>query len=139
MREKNTLPVTHEPWLLYDGRCPFCSRYVKLIRLRDTMPTLRLINAREDGVEFRRVSAVGLEIDEGMILALNGQLYHGKQCIQILALMSTPIGPLNRLNHWIFSSPTRSHLLYPLLRMGRNMVLRFLGIGRICTAGRRTQ
>ena len=29
------MPETAKNWLLYDGECPFCSRYVRHVRLRE--------------------------------------------------------------------------------------------------------
>jgi len=49
----------------------------------------------------------------------------------MLALLSTPSSGFNRLNAALFRSPTASRLLYPVLRAGRNAVLRLLGRGKI--------
>ncbi|MFT5932039.1 MAG: putative DCC family thiol-disulfide oxidoreductase YuxK, partial [Hyphomonas sp.] len=35
-------------FIVYDGDCPFCSEYVKLLRLRDAIGPVSLVNARED-------------------------------------------------------------------------------------------
>lgn len=120
-----------EPWLLYDGACPFCSRYVKWVRLGESLPGLRLINARTGGPELEQVRSAGLDVDQGMVLAMDGRLYHGKDCINVLALLSTPAGTFNRLNRLIFSSSRLAALLYPALRAGRGAALALLGRPRI--------
>lgn len=117
--------------LIYDGDCPFCSRYVRLVRLRDSLGGLALVNARDGGPIVEEVRAAGLDLDEGMVLRMDGRLYHGDACIHRLALMSSPSGGFNRLNRLIFSSPTASRLLYPVLRTGRNAALRLLGRRRM--------
>ena len=38
-----------DAWLVYDGDCPFCSRYVQYLRLRQAAGPVRLVNAREGG------------------------------------------------------------------------------------------
>ena len=38
-----------EAWLVYDGDCPFCSAYVRFVRLRDAVGTVHLVDAREGG------------------------------------------------------------------------------------------
>ncbi|MGF1553065.1 MAG: DCC1-like thiol-disulfide oxidoreductase family protein [Paracoccaceae bacterium] len=116
-----------EPWLLYDGECPFCSAYVGMLRLRDSIGPVRLIDAREGGPELAEVRAAGYAIDQGMAFKLDGRIHHGDDCIHRLALLTTPSGSFNRLNAWIFRSETRSRLLYPVLRRGRNAVLYLLG------------
>lgn len=118
-------------WLLYDGECPFCSRYVKLLRLRRAMSGLRLVDARGGGPEFQQARAAGFDLDEGMLLHLDGQYWHGDDCVHRLALMSTPSGLFNRLNAAIFRSRTLSRVLYPFMRAGRNLALAVLGRKKI--------
>lgn len=40
--------------------------------------------------------------------------------------MSRKEGIFNRLNHYIFRSKTRAYFLYPILRSGRNLLLKTL-------------
>jgi len=35
--------------VIYDGECPFCSQYVKHVRLRDVSEKLQYVNARDGG------------------------------------------------------------------------------------------
>jgi predicted DCC family thiol-disulfide oxidoreductase YuxK len=114
-------------WVVYDGECPFCSRYVALLRMRESLGRVVLVDARKGGPLVEEMKAAGLDLDQGMVLKMDGRLYHGDECIHRLALLSTPSGLFNRLNGLIFSSPTASRLLYPVLRTGRNAVLRLLG------------
>jgi predicted DCC family thiol-disulfide oxidoreductase YuxK len=118
-------------WLLYDGECPFCSRYVRHIRLQEAIGPIRLIDARENTAEVDIVRRAGLEIDEGMVLSFNGRLYHGDGCLHRLALLSTPIGLFNRINAGMFRSQWMSRWSYPILRACRNLTLRILGRRRI--------
>lgn len=120
-----------DQWLLYDGECPFCSAYVRMVRLRDAIGPLPLIDAREGGPELREAEAAGLDLDEGMVLKLDGRLYHGQDCVNRIAMLTTLSGGFNRLNAWVFRSPARSAALYPVLRSGRNLALRMLGRRRL--------
>lgn len=113
--------------LVYDGECPFCSRYVKLLRLRAAVGRLRLVNARDNGPEVQRVRDEGFVIDDGMVLVMDGRYYHGDDCLHVLAMMSSNQGWFNRLNFWLFRSAWLSRVAYPVLRAGRNLVLRLLG------------
>ena len=124
---------TEEPRavIVYDGQCPFCSRYVKLVRLRESLGEVRLVNAREGGPLVAELQRAGVDLDEGMALQLDGRLYHGDECIHMLALLSTPSSAFNRLNAALFRSPRAARLLYPLLRAGRNTALRLLGRRKI--------
>jgi len=120
-----------EVLIVYDGQCPFCSRYVKLVRLRESLGQVRLVNAREGGPLVDELRRAGLDLDEGMALKLDGRLYHGHDCIHMLALLSTPSSAFNRLNAALFRSPRAARLLYPVLRTGRNAALRLLGRSKI--------
>ena len=120
-----------EAWIVYDGQCPFCSRYVQLVRLRESLGRVQLVDARKGGPEVEEVRKAGLDLDEGMVLKLDGRLYHGADCIHMVALLSTPSSWFNRVNAVMFRSRTASRLLYPVLRTGRNTVLRILGRSKL--------
>jgi len=112
--------------LVYDGECPFCQRYTRLVRLRETID-VQLIDARVGGAEVDAIVAAGYNLDEGMVLEMGGRFYHGDACVHRLALLSSSSSLFNRLNKWMFSSPRAAKVLYPMLRFCRNVVLRLLG------------
>lgn len=118
-------------WLLYDGECPFCSRYVRHVRLRAAIGPITLANAREHAALLEEVRRLGFDVDTGMVLKLDGNYYHGADCIHALALLTTPSGWFNRINSLVFRSATASKVLYPILRTGRNLTLRLLGRARL--------
>lgn len=118
---------TREAWLVYDGQCPFCSTYVKFLRVRDSVGTMHLVDARKGGPLVDEIRRAGLDLDEGMALKLGGRLYHGADCIHVLALLSTSSGLFNRTSAAVFRSKALSHRLYPVLRAGRNAALFLLG------------
>ena len=118
-------------WIIYDGECPFCSHYVKLIHLKNTVAHIRIIDARTNPPELELLKEKNLNINQGMAIFLNRQLYFGADCINRLALLSSPIGSFNKLNYYAFKIPQVSHILYPILRVGRNVVIHLLGKGFI--------
>lgn len=123
--------ITERPksdvYLIYDGECPFCSAYVKLMRLKHSVGPLRLIDAREGGSEVDHVRAKGLDLNEGMVFYYGDRFYHGADALNILALLSSGQSWFNKVNGRLFRSPTISRIVYPVLRGGRNTVLRLLG------------
>jgi predicted DCC family thiol-disulfide oxidoreductase YuxK len=121
----------HVPAIIYDGDCPFCSQYVRLVRLKKSLGDVDLVDARAGGPVVHEAIAAGFDLDDGMVLRMDGRFYHGDACIHRLALLSTPSNGFNRLNRLIFSSRAASRLLYPVLRLGRNTALRLLGRKRL--------
>lgn len=121
-------------WLLYDGDCPFCASYVRYVRLRDTAGPVTLADARQYPSLVLEANALGFDVDQGMVLKLDGRYYFGGDCIHTLALLTTKSGAFNRLNRALFKSRTLARFAYPLLRAGRNFALLLLGRKRLHSA-----
>ena len=65
-----------EDYVLYDGACPACSRYIAatgLARRRD----IALIDARADPRLVAEHAAAGRKIDDGMVVAVDGVIHFG--------------------------------------------------------------
>jgi predicted DCC family thiol-disulfide oxidoreductase YuxK len=118
-------------YLVYDGECPFCSRYVKMVRLRDAAGKVELVDARGGHAMVAWLKSRKVDLDDGMALVRDGNVAHGDACIHQIALMTTPIGAFNRINAALFRTPAVARLLYPVLRCGLNLALRLLGRRRI--------
>lgn len=117
--------------LVYDKQCPACDFYCKLVRIRESVGRLVLVDAREGGPVMDEITAAGLDIDQGMVLKVGDTLHYGDDAIHALALMGTRSGVFNRLAHWTFRSPGRARVLYPILRACRNLLLKLLRITKI--------
>ena len=118
-------------WLVYDKECPACNYYCNLARIRESVGTLVLVDAREGGAIMDEITAAGLDIDQGMVLKVGDKLYYGSDAIHTLALMGTRSGFFNRMSYWMFRSKRVSAVLYPLLRACRNLLLKILGRSKI--------
>ena len=112
--------------LVYDEECPVCDAYCRMVRIRESVGTLRLVNARDAGAVMDEITSKGLDIDQGMVLKVDNVLYHGSDAIHALSLMSSPSGVFNRVNYWIFRSKRLSRILYPALRCFRILLLKVL-------------
>jgi predicted DCC family thiol-disulfide oxidoreductase YuxK len=128
----DTLDVA-ESYIVYDGECPFCSAYVRLVRLRDAIGKVVLVNAREDHPVVRELKRNGYVLDSEMAFVSGGQVWSGPDCINRLALLSSRSNLFNRMNAALLSSPSASRFAYPVLRALRNASLRILGKGRIAS------
>ena len=104
-----------------------CSAYCRSLAIRQLDSRFEIVNARQFHPILQIIHEMGLNMDEGFVLKIGDDYFYGADAIHRLALISTGAGPFNRLNYLIFKSPTLSRMLYPLLRTGRNTLLRLLG------------
>lgn len=102
-----------------------------MVRIRQPVGTLRLVNARDGGGIMDAITGKGLDIDEAMVLKVRDSLYYGADAIHVLSRMSSRSGVFNRLNYWMFRSKHLSAVLYPLFRFCRNLLLKLLRKSRI--------
>lgn len=118
-------------FLVYDKQCPACDFYCNLVRIRESVGRLVLIDAREPSELMDKITAAGLDIDQGMVLAVGSTLHYGSDAIHVLSLMSTRSGVFNRLCYWCFHSERASAYLYPIFRALRNLLLKALRKNKI--------
>jgi predicted DCC family thiol-disulfide oxidoreductase YuxK len=124
-------PNRPEILLVYDKECPVCDAYCQVVRIRESVGDLRIVNARESSAVMKEITDMGLDIDQGMVVKMEGQIYYGSDAIHALSLISSRSGVFNRINYWIFKSKQGSQFLYPILRAFRNFLLKLLGKTKI--------
>lgn len=118
-----------EVTIYYDGDCPFCSDYVRYLRLRESLGAPpRLVNLRADTQAREHLEADGFDLDRGMVADIGGVRTEGAEALQALALLTTRSGLFNRGTAALFSSPTAARWIYPIMRFGRNTVLETIGL-----------
>ncbi len=113
--------------IFYDGHCPFCDRYVHLIRLKEVFDHTALIDLRSDDVMRDAFVSEGYNLDQGMIVQIGAQNYFGAAAVNILASLSTGSGLFNRLNKLFLSHRALATFLYPFMVFFRNLVISLLG------------
>lgn len=113
--------------LVYDRECPVCRAYCQIVKIRESVGDLVIVNARECSEVLNEITAAGLDLDQGMVLKMGKKLYYGSDALHALALISSRSGALNRINYYLFKSEWLSLLLYPPLRFCRNLLLKLLG------------
>lgn len=119
--------------LIYDRECPVCTAYSCSVGVDESHAAgVRRINARDAENELvRQAREAGLDLDDGMVVVHQGKLYHGADALNIMARMAPDRGLGNRLNKLLFGNPTIARLSYPILRAGRNTLLKLLGRKKI--------
>jgi hypothetical protein len=72
-------------FLLYDGECPVCSAYVALAQLRRLYPRLEVLDARTEPTLVAELRRQGYEINDGMVLSLDGVAHFGAEATRMIA------------------------------------------------------
>jgi predicted DCC family thiol-disulfide oxidoreductase YuxK len=117
-----------EIFVVYDGECPFCSRYIMLYRIRQNVGRVHLIDAREsDHALVREISAKGLDLNNGMVVKWDDRIYYGADALNVLAMLGSEQGIFSRINQMVFSKPKLAKAIYPTMVAGRKLTLRMLG------------
>ena len=118
--------------LIYDAQCPVCQAYGARSEIdAGAAAGMRRIDARSADDIVRAITAARLDLDEGMVVRYRGEFYHGADALHLLATLAPKTGAWNRINRFFFGSRTMSRLSYPVLRAGRNLLLRILGRKKI--------
>ena len=125
----------NEILIVYDKQCPACDLYCNLLRIRESVGALILVDARDGGPIMDEITTAGLDIDQGMVVKVGEKLYYGPDAIHVLALMGTNKGFFNRLAYLCFRSKRASQVLYPVLKACRNLLLKSLGRTKINNLG----
>jgi len=109
--------------IVYDGECPFCSSYRKLVRIRELPGSVRFVDARQPDTIHKEIADLGLDLDQGMVVKFDNCFYHGSDAVNLLSRLCSRSDAFNRLNYLLFRSKHVSSAIYPLLKGGRNLAL----------------
>ncbi len=113
-------------YVLYDGACPACSRYIAATGLAER-DEIALIDARTHPELVAEHAAAGRLIDDGMVVAVDGAIHYGAGATRKLAEIGRPATPARRFLLWFVGKGPWASALYPLLAAGRRWLLRGLG------------
>ncbi len=130
-------PSKQAIWFVYDGECPICATAAAAFRVREAVGILHLVNARVDVGDpvLSEVNAARLDLDEGMAVKYGGRLYHGADALQLMALIGSEHGWMNRINAALFKNKSVARISYPFMRAVRNMAIAVKGSGKIRNLG----
>lgn len=107
--------------VFYDGSCPLCRNYVQMLRLREAVGPVDLIDARGGDARIAELRRAGCDLNAGMVVRRGDRIWHGGDAVWMLSQLSGR-GPMA----WLLRDRRRAAAVYPLLRGGRNLLLRLL-------------
>jgi len=133
MDNKKTSKSLDDVWFVYDGECPICQMGVALYKVRQSVGQLHTVEARTEKNHpvMVEVNLAGLNLDEGMVIKYQGQLYQGDGALHLMAQLGDDTGWLNKVNNSLFKSRWLATLCYPFMRIARNIALKLKGSGKI--------
>lgn len=108
-----------------------CTTFVRRIRLQQNFEQIDLVNARNDRDTAQHYRQKGMSLDDGMVVVVGESEYYGADAVNALALMSSSSDLFNRINATLFGNAALSRALYPVLKLGRAILLKVFGRGKI--------
>jgi predicted DCC family thiol-disulfide oxidoreductase YuxK len=117
--------------VVYDGQCPACDHYAHLVRIRESAGRLVLVDAREAGTIGDEIAQHGGDLDRGMAVKVGTQWYFAADAVHALARLGASRGFVGRLAFWVFRWQPAARMLYPALRLVRDLLLRARGAPHI--------
>jgi predicted DCC family thiol-disulfide oxidoreductase YuxK len=115
-----------DDYVLYDGACPACARYIAATGLAQRRG-IALIDARANPGLVAEHAAAGRPIDDGMVVAIGGVVHYGADATRKLAEIGQPATSARRFLLWFVGKAPWANSLYPALSAGRRALLRLLG------------
>jgi predicted DCC family thiol-disulfide oxidoreductase YuxK len=112
--------------VIYDGECPFCSSFTRLMALRQAVGRCELVDARSGDPRVRAVQREGVDLNAGMAVLFGGETYHGSDAVALISSLSTRDTVGQRLLSRLLRDPKRAARLYPVLKFGRRITLALL-------------
>jgi predicted DCC family thiol-disulfide oxidoreductase YuxK len=113
--------------VVYDGECPFCRNYLQLMALRRAAGTVELVDARTSAPAALTLKQLGYDLNEGMAALYAGTVYYGSDAVVFLSSLATERGWVGQAIALLLRGPRRARLLYPIMKVGRRIVLMLLG------------
>lgn len=109
MRQATDISENNQATVVYDGQCPVCMTFCKGLPQE-----IRLVDARKMSVERNEIERQQLNLDEGFVVIVNGELHHGNKAMAELAQIKTIGGWRGLVNRVFFSTERRVAVFYPL-------------------------
>ncbi len=105
--------------IYYDKECPFCNKYTQILNLRKEHDVI-IKNAREDLQKLRYFYSYGYDINNGIIVQIEDNIYQGAKAIAML-------DNLSEQSSFIYKTKLFQNFLYPVLKIIRKITLFILG------------
>ena len=113
--------------IIYDDGCPVCSYYISISHIEEKYGKVNLIKARNNQKILDFLKLENINVNEGMIVVFDKKIYFGSDAINIISILGKKDSLINNVIINIFKYRIISQLFYPLLKLGRRLLLFILG------------
>ena len=117
--------------IYFDKECYFCNNYTRLIKLKNIGKKVELINLRNAKKVLPWFKNNGYDIDEGMVVTIDENIFFGSKAIYILSTMLEKKSLFNRLTLLFLNNQKKADFLYPYFVKIRNIFLKIKNIKKI--------
>ena len=107
--------------LYYDKQCPFCSKYAKLLKLKENFE-INLKDAREN-IDEISVLCKNLDINDGFIVLYKNDCFQGAKALEFLNRAVDKTTILGKLHFFFAYENIFSRFLYKSLFILRKIAL----------------
>tara|TARA_B100000029_G_C17600922_1_gene965732 strand:- start:4830 stop:5234 length:405 start_codon:yes stop_codon:yes gene_type:complete len=121
--ENNETFPENEISIIYDNGCPVCSYYIEFSHIEEKYGKINYIKARNNQIILNYIQSINIDINEGMIVVFDKKIYYGYDAINIISILGKRDSLKNRIVISIFKYRIVSKILYPLLKLGRRVLL----------------
>ncbi len=113
--------------IIYDGDCTFCNAYTQLLQLQQSVGAVELLSARSDDSRIQYYAERGYDLNEGMLVVTQSQVYAGAAAMHWLSHRLSDYGIFYIVHRLVFNQAWLARLLYPLLKLSRRCWLALRG------------
>ena len=113
--------------IIYDDGCPVCSYYISISRIEEKFGKVNLIKARNNEKILDYLKLVNIDVNEGMIVVFDKKIYFGPDAVNIMSILGKKDSFINSIIINVFQYRIVSQIFYPLLKLGRRLLLFILG------------
>ncbi len=120
--------MSNKTLFIYDGECPFCNHFAQLLELKNSLPSLQILDGRENLELLTELYKQGYDLNKGAILINEGKIKHGADAINwICTEINESSDSILEILRVIFTSNKRSRILFPILLWSRRLALSIKG------------
>ena len=116
--------------IYYDGECPYCKSYTKIIDIRKKY-SFELKDARLHPLEISNLNDQGYKIENGILMVFKGEIFQGAKALKMIDHLIYKKTTISKLYGLIIGLPFFANIIYPIVKTIRIITLKIMGIKRM--------